>query len=251
MKIPDQIHYHCLIDPSDGSIISQGETALNETSPIEFGNRLIERWGRKQLPSMKNRETRTLDYFYATNLIRPHRAVATFSKGPFVAVRSVMGSSDPGHEEHYDCEAGYEGCKPALYEEFPLPENAPDYLTKGNFYDPDAIKQALADCIEELKAAVSSNFTLDAITKLVSRTEILVASTGGRGLCPHPAPFSRPNEEENALLILDQVIFTVLEASPDTLPQDVIQAYKQRRENSDISEDILRQNLAWLKSDAT
>lgn len=199
---------------------------------------------------MRNHETRTLDYYYATNLIRPHRSVATFTKGPFVAVRSVMGSSDPGHEEHYDYEAGYEGCKPALYEEFPFPANPPDYLAKGNFYDPDAIKQALELCIEELKGAVSFDFTPDTVAKLVNRAEILVASTGGQGMHPHPNPFSGPCEEENAILILDLVIFAVLEVSPDTLPPDVIQAYKLRRENSDMSENALRQNLAWLKSDA-
>jgi hypothetical protein len=250
MNVLNQLHYHCLIDPSDGSIISQGETALNETSPSEFGNRLIKRWGREQLSSMRNHETRTLDYFYATNLIRPRRSVASVTKGPFVAVRSVMGSSDPGHEEHYDCEAGYEGCKPALHEEFPFPENAPDYLAKEKFHDPEAIKQALEVCIEELKTAVSSDFTSEAIIRLLSRTETLVASTGGQGMHPHPYPFPGPCEEEKAILILELVIFAVLEASPDTLPHDVIQAYKQRRENSDTSENALRQNLAWLKSDA-
>jgi hypothetical protein len=251
MTTPNEFHYHCLIDPSDNSIISQGETAMKGRSPLECGNRVIEQWGRKQLPSMQDHEARTLDYFYATSLIRPHRSVATFTKGPFVAVRSVTGSTDPGYEEHYDCQPGHEGCKPASFEEFPLPEDAPDYLAKENFYDQDAIKHALADCIEELRTAVSSDFTSEAIIRLLSRTEILVASTGGRGLHPHPVPFFGPNEEDGAIQILDLVIFAILnEGSPDTLPQDVIIAHNERRRHSDIKEYQLRRLLAEMKSDA-
>lgn len=200
---------------------------------------------------MQDHETRTLDYFYATSLIRPHRSVATITKGPFVAVRSVMGSSDPGSEEHYDCEFGYEECKPTSFEEFPLPEDAPDYLARENFYDQDAIKHALTDCIEELRNAVSSDFTSEAIIRLLHRTEILVTSTGGRGLHPHPVPFFGPNEEDGAILLLDLVIFAILnEGSPDTLPHDVILAHKERRMHSEIKEYQLRQLLAEMKSEA-
>lgn len=251
MTIQNQLHYHCLIDPSDYSIISQGETAMNGRSPREYGDHLIEQWGRKQLPSMQDHETRTLDYFYATNLIRPHRSVATFTKGPFVAVRSVMGSSDPGYEEHYDCEYDFDECKPACFEEFPLPEDAPDYLAKENFYDPDAINLARTDCIEELRTAVSAGFTSDAIVRLLSRTESLVASIGGRGLHPHPVPFAGPNEEEGAILFLDLVIFAILnEGSPGTLPNDVILAHQNRLTDSDLEEYQLRQLLDEMKSEA-
>lgn len=247
MNVLNQLHYHCLIDPSDNSIISQGETALKDCSPYEFGNRLLEQWGKKQLPSMRKHETRTLCYFDATNLFRPLRSVGTFTKGPFVTVRSVMGSSDPGYEEDIPYKYGYEECKPATYEEFPLPENAPDYLAKEKFYDPEAIKQALADCIEELKTTIASDSPPDAIARLVFRAENLVSSTGGQGLHPHPSPFPGPNEEEDAILFLDLVLFAILEANTDSLPHDVILAYNERQMHSKVSENQLRQVLASIK----
>lgn len=244
MSIPNEPHYHCLIDPSDNSIISQGETDLKECSPFEFGDRLIEQWGIVKLPSMGNHETRTLDYFYATNLIRPSRSLAKFTKGPFVVVRSVMGSSDPGHEEHIPYQYGYEDCKPVRYDEFPLPENPPAYLAKENFYDLDAIELALKDCIAELKSAVSSNFTSEATDRLLSKAEALAVSTGGNGLHPHPNSFSRPSEEESAIMILDLVLFAILEANSATLPHDVIRDHKERRRIYDFSDSQLRYVLA-------
>ncbi len=252
MSIQNQLHYHCLIDPTDNSILSQGETALNECTPYEFGNRLIERWGREQLPSMESHETRTLDYFYATNRIRPHRSVATFTKGPIVVVQTVMGSNDPGYEERIPYQFGYEGGKPACYEEFPLPENPPSYLAREMFYDPDAIKRALADCVEVLKTTISRRFNSESLMMLMESTESLVASIGGQGLHPHPVPFSDANEEDNAILLLDVVIFAILnEACPHNIPEDVLLAHKERQENFDDSDLSLPQILAHIKSGAS
>lgn len=252
MNISNQSHYHCLIDPVNQTVVSQGETELDDMAPKEFESRLLEQWGLKKLPTMKDRETLKLDYFYATNLIRPMRSVLTFTKGPFVGIRSVMGSPYPGHEEILPYEYGSEKSMPATYSEFPLPENPPDYLVKELFYDGQAIVESRTACIECLKAAVSSGFPPGSLAELLRLTELLVASTGGHGLHPHPLPFYGDNEADSVIMILDLVLYAIIEeAGTDTLPQDVIQAYKQRRENSDISEDILRQNLAWMKSDAT
>ncbi|WP_396255472.1 hypothetical protein [Haloferula sp. A504] len=243
----NEVVYQCLIDPLDKRVVFQGEELMEGRYLLDCGNELIESWGSGQLPLMEEGETRTLDYYYATSRIRPHRSVATFTKGPFSTERRVTGSSEAGFAKDIPYVYGFDGCRPASYNEFPLPEKVPGYLSKQYFYDEKAIKLARAACVEELRSAVALGFGPESILSLLTRLEDLVGSTGGRGLHPHPVPFFGDSEEEGAVLLLDLALFAILNKSNHAgLPADVIRAHKERRERSDIHDHELRQLLASI-----